>query len=63
MDTLQNWIEKSKKHAELIGSGKSNEDALLEVWGDEEAEKILNEIKKIENKFPFDEIQNHRSRL
>lgn len=47
---LEDWIKKSKKHAELIGSGKTNEEALREVWGDEEAEQVLALLDKIETK-------------
>lgn len=45
---LQDWAEKMKKHSELINSGKTGEESLREVWGNEEAEKILFDIAMIE---------------
>jgi len=47
-DLFKDWIEKIKLNAKLISEGKSSEEALREAWGNEEAEKVLADIKEIE---------------
>ena len=49
MDIFKEMLENMKKHSKLIYSGKTNEEALRGAWGDEEAEKVLSDLKQIEN--------------